>query len=459
MFDPHFEDNYITGNNGFALCDKEVERYISVVPSENQLSYSKKPFNVFIHFGMNTATGREWGSAQETLDDFTIKDIDAHQWISVIKKSGATGVVLTCKHHDGFCLWDTKQTDFSVMNTPLGRDIVRLVSDECRLNGLDFGVYLSPWDMHEKSYATDGYNDFFCAQLTELLTNYGDIFEVWLDGAKGADATAFNYDWERYYELIRRLQPKANIAVCGPDIRWVGNEAGKSRKNEFSVVPLSLTEAKKTEENSQHDLSGKSVKKFSEQTADLGSRQVLQSADKLCWYPAEVDVSIRKGWFWNEKDNGSVKSSGKLFRIYIGSVGNNCGLLLNVPPAADGKIPKKEAKALIGLGKKIRRIKEKPVLVQSFGQLKDGVGYLEFKFNSVKKLRYCFIREDISKSQRIEKFDLYITTPKGRHRRVCKGSVIGSGKIIPMRRRAIGAVLVIRQSRSVPCIEEIGFYE
>lgn len=459
MFDPHFENNYLTDNNGFALSDSEVERYISVLPTENQISYSKKPFNVFIHFGMNTATDREWGSAQETAADFDITEIDCHQWVGVIKKSGATGIILTCKHHDGFCLWDTKQTDFSVMNTPFGKDIVKLLSDECRLNGLDFGVYLSPWDMHEKSYATPEYNDFFCAQLTELLTNYGEIFEVWFDGAKGADAKAFNYDWERYYALIRQLQPKANIAVCGPDIRWVGNEAGKTRKNEFSVVPHSLTETQMTEKNSQHDIEGKNVKSFNEQSADLGSRAVLKSADRLCWYPAEVDVSIRKGWFWHENDDKTVKSARKLFKIYVGSVGNNCTLLLNVPPAKDGKIAPKDAKALAGLGKKIRRMTEKPILVQSFGRLKDGVGYLEFNFNSVKKLRYCIISEDITASQRIEKFELYTVTKSGKHRRVYRGSVVGSKKIIPMRRRAVGAVLVIRQSRSVPHIEEIGFYE
>lgn len=459
MLDPNFQNNFLTDNNGYPLNDSEVERYISVVPSENQLRYCKKPFNVFIHFGMNTSTGREWGSAQETVKDFTITNIDAHQWIDVIKKSGATGVILTCKHHDGFCLWDTKQTDFCVMNTVYGKDIVKAVSDECKIAGLDFGVYLSPWDMHEKSYATEAYNDFFCAQLTELLSNYGEIFEVWFDGAKGADAKAFNYDWERYYELIHKLQPKANIAVCGPDIRWVGNEAGKTRKNEFSVVPHSLTETQMTEKNSQHDIEGKNVKKFNEQSADLGSRDVLKNSDELCWYPAEVDVSIRKGWFWNEKDNRTVKSARKLFKIYVGSVGNNCTLLLNVPPAKDGKIHQKDAKALENLGKKIQRMTEKPVLVQSFGQLKDGVGYLEFNFNEPKKLRYCIIGEDITKSQRIEKFELYTVTKSGKYRRVYKGSVVGAKKIIPMRRKTKGAVLVIRQSRSVPCIEEIGFYE
>lgn len=458
MSNPKLEKNYLNENNGYPLIDAEVERYISVVPSERQLKYSKKPFNVFIHFGMNTATDREWGLAQETVADFDITEIDAHQWVDVIKKSGATGVILTCKHHDGFCLWDTEKTDFSVMNTRYGRDIVRQVSDECHAAGLDFGVYLSPWDMHEKSYATPEYNDYFCAQLTELLTNYGEIFEVWFDGAKGADAAAFDYDWDRYYGLVRTLQPNANIAVCGPDIRWVGNEAGKTRKNEFSVVPKSLTETQYTEKNSQHDTAGKNVKKFNEQSADLGSREVLADTDALCWYPAEVDVSIRKGWFWHEKENRTVKSARKLFKIYVGSVGNNCTLLLNVPPAKDGRIHPKDARALASLGKKITQMTANPVLVQNFGQLKDGVGYLEFSFDSPKKLKYCILGEDIAKSQRVEKFDLYIKTASGRHKKVYSGSVIGAKKIIPISKKALGAVLVIRQSRSVPCLGEVGFY-
>lgn len=459
MFDPKFENNYLTTNNGYPLSDSEVERYLSIVPSERQAKYLKKPFNVFLHFGMNTATDREWGSAQEKATDFDITDIDAHQWVETIKKSGATGVILTCKHHDGFCLWETKQTDFCVTNTAYGQDIVRLVSDECRRAGLDFGVYLSPWDMHEESYATEKYNDFFCAQLTELLSNYGEIFEVWFDGAKGADAKAFDYDWDRYYSVVRTLQPNAVISVCGPDVRWVGNEAGKTRKSEFSVVPKSLTQTQYTEKNSQHDTAGKNVKKFNEQTEDLGSRSVLENSDELCWYPAEVDVSIRKGWFWHEKENRTVKSGRKLFKIYIGSVGNNCTLLLNVPPAKNGRIHQKDARALSLLGKKIAAMTAKPIIVQRFGQLKDNVESLNFTFDSPKKVKYCIISENITKSQRVEKFDLYILTKSGRYRRVYRGTIIGSKKIIPIGKNALGAALVIRQSRSIPVIEEIGFYE
>lgn len=453
------DDNYLTKNNGFPLSDKDVERYNSVLPSVRQLNISKKPFYAFVHFGMNTATGREWGSASETVSDFNIKNINPKQWVSAIKASGATGIILTCKHHDGFCLWNTAYTDFNIMNTAYGKDLVKLLSDECKNAGVDFGVYLSPWDMHEKTYAQNSYNDYFVSQLTELLTNYGEIFEVWFDGAKGKDAKAFEYDWKRYYELVRKLQPKANIAVCGPDIRWVGNEAGKTRKSEFCVVPKYLTFSETIQKNSQHsEADGEQMKKIGTQDEDLGSRSVLSAVDDLCWYPAEVDVSIRKGWFHRTKENKTVKSAKKLFNIYLNSVGNNCTLLLNVPPNNQGVIDEPDIKSLAELGEKIKSIYKKPILT-----LKDDIncdkGYIKFDFDETKKVKYCVLSEDITKGQRIEKFDLYIKTPFSRYVLVHKGTIIGMKKIIKISKNAVGAVLVVRQSRSKPYFDEIGFYE
>lgn len=456
-----FDDNWITKNNGVPLNDSEVERYISVVPNENQLRLADKPFYCFLHFGMNTATGREWGAGIETVKDFTIKKIDAAQWVKTVKASGATGIILTCKHHDGFCLWNTEYTDFSVKNTDLQQDIVKLVSDECAKQGLDFGIYLSPWDMHEKTYGTAAYDDYFCNQLTELLTNYGEIFEVWFDGAKGSNAVKFDYDWQRYYDIIHLLQPKANIAICGPDIRWVGNEGGRTRKNEYSVVPCALRDAEKIMKESQHsEKQSAAIQKYTSSDEDLGSRKVLSKNAYLCWYPAEVDVSIRKGWFYSKNENLTVKSAKKLFKLYLSAVGNNCTLLLNVPPTDKGIIHRKDAKALKGLGKMISSVTEKPVLVQELGELTEDNGYIDFRFNSEKKLRYIIISEDIKYSQRVEAFDMYLLTEGGKYKRVCKGGVIGSKKIIPLKnKKCVGARFVIRRSRSTPVIKSIAFYE
>lgn len=336
-----------------------------------------------------------------------------------------------------------------------------MVSDECRKAGLDFGVYLSPWDMHEPTYGTPDYNDYFCNQLTELLTNYGTISEVWFDGAKGADAKAFEYDWQRYYKLIRELQPDANIAVCGPDIRWVGNEGGKTRKSEFSVVPSYLKMAETVAEKSQHaesDAGG--MKKRTSTDEDLGSRDLLKNCPELCWYPAEVDVSIRKGWFYSKKTNFTVKSAKKLFNIYLNSVGNNCTLLLNVPPSDKGTIHINDAMALRSLGNKIEELYSKPVLVEKFSMLKETDGMLDFTFDSEKKLKYVILKEDIRYSQRVEAFDIFLKKENGNYVHVYSGTVIGSCKIATLKgKKCTGARVIIRQSRSAPVLSEIGFYE
>ncbi len=456
-----FESNWTNENNGVPLHSPEVDRLISVLPSKRQQRLAEKPFYLFMHFGMNTATGREWGVGNEKVTDFTIKKINAAQWIKCAQSSGATGIILTCKHHDGFCLWPSDYTSFSVKYSDFEGDIVKMVSDECRKAGLDFGVYLSPWDMHEPTYGTPDYNDYFCNQLTELLTNYGTISEVWFDGAKGADAKAFEYDWQRYYKLIRELQPDANIAVCGPDIRWVGNEGGKTRKSEFSVVPSYLKTAETVAEKSQHaesDAGG--MKKRTSTDEDLGSRDLLKNCPEICWYPAEVDVSIRKGWFYSKKTNFTVKSAKKLFNIYLNSVGNNCTLLLNVPPSDKGTIHINDAVALRSLGNKIEGLYSKPVLVEKFGMLKETDGVLDFTFDSEKKLKYVILKEDIRYSQRVEAFDIFLKKENGNYVHVYSGTVIGSCKIAKIKgKKCTGARVIIRQSRSAPVLSEIGFYE
>ena len=452
--------NWTTDNNGAPLNDAEVQRYISVVPTPSQQRLQDKPFYAFFHFGMNTANDREWGCGSEVVSDFDITKIKPEQWVKTVKAAGMTGLILTCKHHDGFCLWNTGTTDFNVMNSPMGKDIVKAVSDECHKQGIEFGVYLSPWDMHEPTYGTEQYNDYFIRQLTELCGNYGELFEVWFDGAKGANAKAFTYDWQRYYKLIRTMQPNANIAICGEDIRWVGNEAGKARKNEYSVVPASLKQCEAIEKNSQNaEGDAARLQKVDTMDEDLGSRNILKNNANLSWYPAEVDVSIRKGWFYHKKDDITVKSARRLFKIYLTSVGNNCTLLLNIPPNDKGVICAKDVRNLKALGKKINDITAYPVLEQNIGELKADQGYLEFNFDSEKKLKYFVISEDLAYSQRIEKFDLYIKKPNGSYKRAYQGTIVGAKKIVKLNKKATGAVLVIRQSRSTPHIKSVGFYE
>ena len=229
-----------------SLTPERLREAAAVAPSPRQLAWQQMEFYGFIHFGMNTFTGREWGDGTASPALFDPACLDAGQWARALKSAGMRGMILTCKHHDGFCLWPSAHTGYSVKYAPWkgGRgDVVREAADACRRAGLKFGVYLSPWDRHDPRYGSGKpYDDYYVAQLTELLTGYGELFCVWLDGAcgEGPNGRRQAYDWARYYETIRALQPGAVISVCGPDVRWCGNEAGHCRPSEWSVVPAAL---------------------------------------------------------------------------------------------------------------------------------------------------------------------------------------------------------------------------
>lgn len=299
---------------------ERLRRESSLVhPTPQQLAWQEMEFIAFTHFGINTFTNREWGTGREDPKLFNPTAFDANQWVRVFKEAGMKMVILTAKHHDGFCLWPSKFTEHSVRNSPWRNgkgDVVREVAEACRRGGLKFGVYLSPWDRHEPTYGNSpAYNRHFTNQLTELLTNYGEVTEVWFDGAcgEGPNGRRQVYDWPAYYALIRKLQPNALIAITGPDIRWVGNESGVARETEWSVQPAAPL---------RHGKTG------------------------LVWYPAECDVSIRPGWFYHPQQDNKVKSLGRLLDIYYKSVGRNGVLLLNVPPDRRGLIHENDARRL-----------------------------------------------------------------------------------------------------------------
>jgi alpha-L-fucosidase len=332
----------------------------AVRPSPRQIAWQELEFYGFIHFGMNTMTDREWGLGHEEPALFDPQQLDAGQWVDSLKSAGMRGVILTCKHHDGFCLWPSALTRHSVAASPWrgGQgDVVAEVSKACAARGMKFGVYLSPWDRTDASYGTDvRYDDYFVGQLRELLTGYGPIFSVWLDGAngEGANGKVQLYDWDRYFATIRELQPDAVITICGPDVRWCGNEAGHTRENEWSVVPASLRDAERTASKSQKADDGQFSRLVKSDEEDLGSRAaILSSDDPLVWYPAEVNTSIRPGWFYHASEDAQVRSAADLFDIYRGSVGGNATFLLNVPPAPNGLIAAPDVAVLAELGRTI----------------------------------------------------------------------------------------------------------
>ena len=282
------------------MADNErLKLYTSAVPNKVQANLQRNGFNAFIHYGLNTFANKEWSDG--TLSPELFNPQDTEQWVKVLKFAGFNGIVFTAKHHDGFCLWQTRTTDYSIAASPYkdGKgDLMAELRDACKKHGMRFGIYLSPWDRHSEKYGTPEYDDYYVAQLTELLTNYGEIFEVWLDGACEAEKDGKpkqKYDFERYYSVIRELQPNAVIANCGPDVRWAGNEDGIAKEGEWSVIPQ-IDFATGQIVSAHTD--GATAEKVAVYDIDLGNRDNLKGYNDFIWCPAEVDVSIRPGWLF-----------------------------------------------------------------------------------------------------------------------------------------------------------------
>jgi len=311
------------------------------VPSERQLVWHEMEYYMFVHFTVNTFTDKEWGYGDEKESVFNPSELDCRQWAKVARDAGMKGIIITAKHHDGFCLWPSAFTGHSVKNSPWrdGKgDILRDLRNACDEYGLKMGVYLSPWDRNSAVYGTSEYLVYYRSQLNELLTNYGDLFEVWFDGANGGDGyyggaretrTIDNktyYDWTTTHNIVRELQPAAVMfSDAGPDIRWVGNESGMGSLTNWCLL-------KKDEMYPGGDFS-----------KILGEGH----EDGNYWVPAEVDVSIRKGWFYHMSQDSVVRTAENLMELYYSSVGRNSNLLLNVPPDRRGLLHENDVKSLM----------------------------------------------------------------------------------------------------------------
>lgn len=406
--------------------DSRLDLYTSIVPNRRQLIIQDMKYYAFVHYGMNTFTNREWGDGNESESIFNPKKQNTDQWCEAIAAAGMKGVILTCKHHDGFCLWPTKTTEHSIKNSPYKNgkgDVVREVSESCKKYGLKFGVYLSPWDRNAECYGTPAYNDFYIAQLTELLTNYGDIFMLWMDGACGAASDGKpvqKYDFERIWNTAVELQPDIVLSDCAPDVRWIGNESGKTRESEWNVVP-------KFEFGEQNFQASDDMKDFQKRCKDvmlpdMGSREFLANFDEFIWYPAEVDVSIRLGWFYHPLQRFTLKSLNHLMKIYYNSAGNNALMLLNIPPNKNGLLAKSDVRRLRRMGKWLK--KEDELLISDVKTEKSEDGFeinLKFPKQSVDRVR---LSEDTTKSQRVERFSIYADGKK-----LFGGTIIGFSKI------------------------------
>jgi alpha-L-fucosidase len=312
------------------------------VPTPSQLLWQQDELALFVHFGVNTFTDREWGDGTEKPSIFVPSALDARQWAKTARAAGFHAMVLTAKHHDGFCLWPTGTTKHSVAASPWrgGQgDVVREFADACRAEGLRVGLYVSPWDRNAPSYGdSPRYNDLYCEQLTELLTRYGPIHEVWFDGAngEGPNGRRQEFDWPRYWGLVRKLQPDAVIfSNAGPDVRWIGNENGVAGDPNWSTVDPAVV-----------PFPGASGERIT---------AMLQHGDPhgAVWRPGEADVSIRPGWFYHPAEDDRVKSVDDLVQLYFTSVGRNSKLLLNVPPTRDGLLHPTDVARLSGMRQRL----------------------------------------------------------------------------------------------------------
>lgn len=294
-----------------------------VVPSKAQVEWQKKEYTMFVHFGPNTFTGAEWGSGQEKAEIFNPTELDCRQWAAIAKAAGMKGIILTAKHHDGFCLWPNPVSQHTVAQSPWREgkgDVLKELSEACRDYDLEFGIYISPWDRNDTHYGTDEYNDVFVLTLEHALGNYGRVFEQWFDRAcgEGPNGKQQVYDWPLFNSTVYKMQPDALIfSDYGPGCRWVGNESGSAGRTCWSTI------------NVNDDFTGPEL-----------SRKDLNEGIKggNTWAAAETDVSIRPGWFWRESENLKVKSLQHLLKIYYESVGRNSLLLLNVPADTRGLI-------------------------------------------------------------------------------------------------------------------------
>ena len=454
-------NNYVIIQAG-ATLDQIIEKAAEVTPSSNQLNWQRLEFIAFIHFGINTFTGKEWGDGSEDPALFNPVQLDARQWVRVIRDAGMKMVIITAKHHEGFCLWPSEYTKHSVAASPWKKgkgDVVGDLAAACREYGLKFGFYLSPWDKHEPTYGDSlKYNDFFRNQLRELLTRYGAVSDVWFDGAcgEGSNGKKQVYDWKSYYALIRELQPGAVISIMGPDVRWVGTESGYGRDTEWSIIPDMIQNIDSAMASTMQFPVDRAFVPGDLTGADLGSRDKLKNARTLVWYPAETDVSIRPGWFYHAGDNRKVKSPQKLADIYFHSVGMNSVLLLNIPPDTRGLIHETDIRSLKGMKKILDKTFRRNVLTGATIRVSGNV--IEYTLAAPARFNVAMVREDLKVGQRIEQFHFEAWDGKV-WKHFTGGTTVGNKRLLQFPFVTTQKVRFITDaSRAEPGIMDIGLF-
>ena len=408
--------------------------------------------NLFLHFGPNTFTGVEWGDGKESEEIFQPSALDCRQWVSVAKAAGFKGVIITAKHHDGFCLWPNPESTHTVAQSSWrdGKgDVLRELSDACREADMKFGVYVSPWDRNHPSYGTPEYNQVFVRTLEHIYANYGEIFEQWFDGAcgEGPNGKKQVYDWDLFNGTVFREQPQAVIfSDAGPGCRWVGNEEGHAGRTNWSTIDKSSLFPGKGGIN------------------DLLNQGVEGAPD---WAPAETDVSIRNGWFWRNEDEQSVRSADNVFDIWERSVGGNSILLLNVPPDRQGRIAPRDSAVLAEVGARIRETYSNDLLVGANLKIRrsgrrmteGGRGICSYEYTLPRAIRFdrLKLREDLSQGERIESFALDVWADGWQE--VARGTNVGNRRILRFPEQdALRLRVRILSARAIPKLDSISAY-
>ncbi|HZJ79567.1 MAG TPA: alpha-L-fucosidase [Dysgonamonadaceae bacterium] len=438
--------------------EQKLKLAARLIPTKQQYEWQQLELTAFMHFGINTFTGREWGDGSEDPALFNPTDFNAEQWVVALKEGGFKMVILTAKHHDGFCLWPTKTTEHSVVNSPWrdgSGDVVRELKNAADKHDMKFGVYLSPWDRNAPSYGdSPKYNQLFVDQLNELLSNYGEVHEVWFDGAnaEGPNGKKQIYDWKAFYHVIDSLQPNAVKAIMGDDVRWVGNESGLGRETEWSVTPLHADiHENAAEENKRLEISATAK--------DLGSRKLIEEANSIYWYPSEVDVSIRPGWFYHPEQDAQVKTLEELVNIYFQSVGMNSVLLLNIPPDTRGLIHEVDVARLKEFGQYIEQTFADNKMDESHSYWRaDNGDYKEYKIKEGETINTVLLQEDILKGQRVEVFKVEGLID-GSWTKLAEGTTIGYKRLLRFDDVSPEKIRVtITETRSNSNINKIGAY-
>lgn len=441
-----------------ATAAEKIEMASRLVPTPQQLEWQRMELTAFLHFGVNTFTGREWGDGTEDPAIFNPTSLDCEQWVRTLKESGFKMAIITAKHHDGFCLWPTKTTRHSVASSSWkgGKgDVVRELRDACKKYGIKFGVYLSPWDRNASCYGdSPAYNQFFIEQLTELLTNYGEVHEVWFDGANGEGPNGKKqiYDWDAILKTIRCLQPKAVTAIMGDDVRWVGNEKGIGRETEWSATALTPgIYPRSGEQNKELGIFGKAK--------DLGGRDIVARATELFWYPSEVDVSIRPGWFYHADQDKQVKSLNHLTDIYFKSVGYNSVLLLNIPPDLRGLINENDVQRLKEFSSYLKKTFARNYVLKGNEAWHGTSGTVrQYDIQKDALVNAFMIQEDISKGQRVESF-LVEAYKDGSWIHMAEGTTIGYKRLVRFSDTRPERIRVtIRSARGVANVAAVGLF-